>query len=87
MKIIKTKLKNIYDLEHQRLMNSSNIWHIVLATLTIAVVFYSFPDYLDRNIVFLIKLETIIGFIVAALILYLLVDSKVRDVENKIKEL
>lgn len=80
------KLKNLYDLEHQRIINSSNIWHIVLATLTVSFLFTKLPDALNK-VSLLMKIEAILAFIIALLILKLFFDSKIRELEDKIKEL
>ena len=82
-----SKLKNLYDLEHQRIVNSSNIWYIILATLLISFLFSNFPEGFDKDIVILLKINSVLVFLVLVVILSLIFNLKIREVEKKIEEL
>lgn len=79
--------KNLYDLEHQRIINSLNIWYIILATLTISFLFFDLPKSWDSKLILLMKSEAILGFLVSVIILKLIFDYKFREIEAKIKKL
>ncbi|MBI2498680.1 hypothetical protein HYV88_00385 [Candidatus Woesearchaeota archaeon] len=86
---LKTLEKNIYDLQHQKLINSSNILHIILATIIITFLFTDLSNTIDADLVLLIKFEAVMVFIILVFIMKLVFDSKFKELEiklNKLKE-
>jgi len=79
------KLKNIYDLRHNQLLNHQNVWLVLLGTLIITFWFQNFG--LGFQKAFFVK---IFVTFVTLLILFLVIryyNDKIRDVEIGIDNL
>lgn len=85
---ISQKKKNIIDLEYGALLNKLNIFLIIIGTILVTF-WFNFKIWWSEDPIpnFLFKIDVTLAILVITLLIYIIINSKLKEMTEKISEL